>query len=341
MKRYVSLLLAIIFCLPLFGCGKKQGSDTTETTAETAPKAIIGVSLAGGDGEATLALARQFVWELTEAGYIPAVQRADRDTATQIRQIEEMVALGAEAIIVQAADCLSLTETADTLKSKNIPLVACDCLLMNTDALFGCVSYDYVAIGERVAREIVSAKNLDKAKDVTIEFFMGTPEDYNSLLFHQGVMNILKPYLDSGALVCKSGQLTFEDSYTPEDEAQAKTLCALRLKDTYTSQTPLQICLAATDTVANGCRKALEKAGFTRKNWPLITSVGGSEKAAQAVADGYQLLTVKKDPAALVTASVETALTAIAGNPFPAETTLNNYTTDVPVLFLDTQMLDS
>ncbi len=336
MKRLLSLALALLLVLPLFGC--RQAEKTEESVEQ--PRRV-GVSLAGGADPEVVALAEQFEQELTEAGFSPAVQCAEGSADTQIRQIEELITLDCKVIIVQAVDSLALLETEKTLKQKKIPLIACDTLLMDTPSLYGCVTYDYISIGEEVGNAIVSAKKLDKAKGVTIEFFMGAPENNSSLLFHQGVMNVLQPYLDSGALVCKSGQTAYEDTYCLEDQAQAAASCTHRLRDTYTQRKPLEICLAATDAIADGCRQSLEKAGYTRKTWPLITSVGGGEKAVQAVADGYQLLTVKKDPFLMARACADAAKAALAGEKFPADTTLDNHATDVPVMFLDTKFVDS
>lgn len=316
MKRYVSFLLALALAAAFFGCGKKEKAEAPE-------KPLVGVSLAGGADEATARLAEAFETALTEAGFTPAIQLAEKDTATQSRQIRELSQLGAEVIVVQAVDSTALTESAKLLKDQGIFLIGCDSLIMDTEAVYGCVTYDYLSAGETLAQRLVQEKKLDSAEGVTIEFFMGEPENYNSVLFHKGVMLVLQSYLAEGKLLCKSGQSAYEDAYCLEDVQQAKALCTRRLRGTYTQRKPLQICLAATATIAEGCRQALEKTGYTEKTFPLLVS--GPEK----------------DPEALATACAEAVAAALKEEAFPQDATIHNHATDLPVLFLDTKFVNS
>lgn len=331
MKKALVFLLAMVMVFPFFGC------KTEEKAPEKAEKTRIGVSLAGGSDEATIALAEAFEQELTKLGFLPAVQCAEEDHATQIRQIQELISLDVKAVIIQAIDSITLLETEQTLKEKNIPLIGCDTPLMDTDVAYGLVTYDYFAMGQAVANAVIKAKGLDEkdAKPATIELFMGAPEDGNSPLFSQGVQEVLTPYLESGKLVCKSGQIAYEDTYTPGDTESAKSACTRRLRGTYTQRKPLEICIAATDGIADGCRLALDKAGYTRKNWPLLTGAGATENSRQAVKDGYMLLTVEKDPLTLARACAEMAKDAAQGKEISADTTLNNNAMDVPTQFVD------
>lgn len=331
MKKALIFFLAMLLIFSIFGCKKE------ETPPENLEKPLIGVSLAGGSDEATVALAEAFEQELTRLGFVPAVQCAEGDCPAQIRQIEELIALNAKAVIVQAVDSITLLETEQTLKECNIPLIGCDTPLMDTDVAYGLVTYDYFSMGQKVAEAVVKAKGVDdkKAKPTTIELFMGAPEDGNSPLFSQGVLDVLKPYLESGKLVCKSGQTAYEDTYTPDDAESAKAACTRRLRGTYTQRKPLEICIAATDEIADGCRQALDKAGYTRKNWPALTGAGGTEKSRQAVKDDYMLLTVEKDPLTLARACAEMAKDAAQGKKISTDTTLSNNAMDVPTQFVD------
>ena len=59
---------------------------------------------------------------------------------------------------------------------------------------------------------------------------MGSLDDEQALFFYNGLMEKLQPYLDDGTLVCKSGQITFEETGILRwsmDEAQMRKQPAL------------------------------------------------------------------------------------------------------------------
>ena len=324
MKRLFLLLLSLVLSASLLACAADPAP-----TEETEPP-LVGISLAGGGDELTNALADKLETEFPayESGYRVAIQCAAKDPDTQIRQIEELVALGAKCLIIEAVDSLTLSATLSKIE---IPIIACDAMLMDTDKVAACVTYDYEAIGKQMAEAVLAETDLKKP--ATVELFMGAPEHHGSILLHQGILSVLQPYFDEGKLLCKSGQLLYEDTYCVEDTDGARDTCLRRLRGTYTQRKPLNISLCATDTIAGGCRQALEKAGYTRKTWPLIASVGGSSENKQAVADGYQLLSVEKDPLTMARSLAEITHGVLSGGKLP-KTTLHNHIKDVPTVFL-------
>ena len=48
-----------------------------------------------------------------------------------------------------------------------------------------------------------------------IELFAGSPDDNNATFFFNGAMAVLKPYIDTGTLVVKSGQTDFKTGRDP------------------------------------------------------------------------------------------------------------------------------
>ena len=329
MKKLFALLLALCFACLLPGCGEK-----TPDGGKPAGQAggYVGVSLAGPEDSD---LARQMKQQLEDLGLHATVRCAGQDAATQAADLNVLFAQGVQCLIVEAVDSLALLEAQAQYKQKNIPVIACDAMLMDTDWVWGCVSFDYGELGRKMAQNVVQTKKLDQedTKACTIELFMGQPEDNNAYLLHQGALEVLQPYINSGKLVCRSGRISFEDCYTAGDSLVATESCNQRLESHY-QKNPLDICFAATDEIAAGCRQSLELAGYTLENWPILTGQGGNIENIQSVNEGYQLFTYRKDPHLLAQSAAQMAAQAIAGESFASDSVYNNHILDVPAKFL-------
>lgn len=332
MKKWLLFLLAVCLCCFFAGCGEKEGTQQSAGAGK-----LAGVSLAGSE---TDEFSQQIRQQLQLQGFQVEMKHACMDAAQQASQMEELIDAGADCLIVQAVDSVALLEVEAAAKEKEIPIIACDTLLMDTDWVWGCVSYDYEALGAEMAKQVVQAKKLEEIKgSATIEFFMGTPENNNALLLHKGAMSVFEEYLSSGKLVCASGRVSFEDTYVPGGSAQqAQEACYDRLSQHY-GEKKLDICFAGSDEIAAGCRIALDEKGYTRDNWPALIGQGGEN--AQSVKDGYQLCTFQKDDFAMARQCATWALAAVNGENPPKGTTIFNHLKDVPVSYLPASLVES
>lgn len=324
MKKLLALLLALCFACTIPGCGEKPAAEPTSQNT-----AYVGVSLAGQEDSD---LARQMTQQLYKLGIHASVRCAGQDAATQTEDLKVLFAQGVDCLIVEAVDSLALLEVEALYKQRNIPVIACDTMLMDTDWVWGYISYDYMELGRKMAQKVVQAKQLDREDTdaCTIEFFMGQPEDNNAFLLHQGVLEVLQPYINSGKLVCRSGRVGFEDCYTASGTLAAEESCVQRL-ELYSKKKPLDICFAGSDEIATGCRQALDRSGYTRENWPVLVGQGGEAKNLQGIKDGYQLVTYEKNPQQLAQSAAQMAVQAIAGEPFAGDgNPYNNHILDVP-----------
>ena len=354
MKKWIALLLILCMGASLLACGKEQEQEevfsaplltaTEETTQpeeseQTGP--VVGVSLPNSDDSFWKESAQAMKEHLEAQGYTMTALFACDDIDTQHRHIREMLINEVDCVVVAAIDSLSLLTPLDDLQNAGIPVVAYDRLLMNTDAVDGFVTYDYQTMGAQVAQSVIDQKQLDKAERAyTIELFMGAPEDHSALLFYNGVMEVLQPYLDSGALECPSGRLAFEDTCvvmnTMED---AQDACAERLRREYPER-KLDICLAASDTIASGCRAALAEAGKTGDQWPMITGQGGDLGSVKALVNERQVVTVYKDPKAMGIAAADMAIQLLTGNVAQGDgTSSDNYMVQVPTVQMPWELI--
>ena len=303
MRRGIAFLLALLL-LSACGCAK---TDTDLSTYGTTPDNTVADEPTLGKAVGVLLPNdTQIQWQedgkklaegLKELGFEAQIAYGQDDAFKQAEQMEEMVKAGVACLIVAAVDSLALTGVLEQAKSAGIGVIAYDRLLMNTDAVSCYIGYDDLQSGVTMAEQIVKAMQLEIAqaeeKSYTIEFFMGSPENNSAVLQHQGVMQVLQPYLDSGVLVCKTGRTAFEDVCTQDGLGErAKADCQKYLAETY-SEENLDIVCAASDALAGGCIAALEEAGC--KDWPFITGQDGALEGAQRVASGKQTLTLYKN----------------------------------------------
>ena len=113
--------------------------------------------------------------QFEKAGFDVDLQYAgDNDIPTQVAQIENMIATGCKVIVIAAVDGSSLTEVLKTAKQKNIPVIAYDRLIMNSDAVSYYATFDNFKVGTIQGEFLKNALKLDSEKGpFNIELFTG------------------------------------------------------------------------------------------------------------------------------------------------------------------------
>ena len=343
MKKSLALLMAAV-CLLLCACGGQQDQKPTETTAVTAPAGqlgTVGISLPEEDAGWQLQ-AQLLSQQLESLGYSASVAYAGKDASLQKTQLTQLIEEKVRCLIVAAVDAYVLTDVLEQAKLAGISVVAYDRMLMYTDAADLCVQPDSYAAGQALARYILRIQSPNPEAPKTIEFFMGSPDNNNSLLVYRGVMDVLQPYLDSGALVCRSGRTGFEDTYIPGDSVQTVVeYCYDYLTGTYDSGAPDIFC-CATDALAQGCAYALtnfpDKVGKTP---PMIASVGGSLEAVARISGGQQAATVCADLQELTRQCAQLTDQLLRQEQLPQTENQSNGIGETPCCLLPVAVVDS
>lgn len=248
--------------------------------------------------------------QLEAAGYTVDLQYAgDNDIPTQVAQIENMITRGCKALVIAAVDGFSLTEVLKEAKAQKIPVIAYDRLLMNSDAVTYYATFDNWKVGTFQGAYIRDKLNLDKASGpFNIELFTGAPDDNNINFFFGGAMSILKPYITSGKLVVKSGQVTQAQVATPNwstEEAQKRMENLVTANRYGPNRTKLHAVYSSNDSVANGITTALLAAGYTKKDFPIVTGQDCDRTSVKNMIAGTQSMSVFKDTRTLASKVVE------------------------------------
>ena len=298
-KRILAVLLAGAMVFSLAACGSK--SDSTSTSGDSSADSngkTIGVAMPTQSSERWINDGANMKKQLEALGYSVDLQYAEDDVQAQVSQIENLIASEVDCLVVAAVDSSALVNVLAQAKTAEIPVIAYDRLLMDTDAVSYYATFDNKGVGTKIGQYIeenAGLKDLTKDKPKTIEFFMGSPDDNNALFLYNGLMEVLQPYLDSGVLVCESGRTSFDDTCILRwSQETAQQNCENYLSGFYADK-KLDICATAFDGFAYGCKAALEGAGYTSADWPMVTGQDAELMAVKNIIAGTQTMSIYKD----------------------------------------------
>ena len=305
--------------------------EAAAATAATGGKKV-GVAMPTQSSERWINDGANMKAQLEALGYEVDLQYAEDDVQAQVSQIENMIASGVNCLVIASIDSDALVNVEAQAKDAGIPIIAYDRLLMNTDAVSYYATFDNKGVGTAIGKYIEDNANLDPADPKTIEFFMGSPDDNNAHMLYAGLMEVLQPYLDNGALVCKSGRTSFDDTCILRwSQETAQQNCENYLTGFYADE-DLDICATAFDGFAYGCKAALEGAGYTDANWPMITGQDAELMATKNIISGKQTMSIYKDTRLLAEKCVTMVNAVLTGSEpeINDTTTYNNNVLVVP-----------
>ena len=308
MKKILSLVIALAMvvacCACISGTAKAEGK-------------LVGVSMPTQDLQRWNQDGANMEAQLKEAGYEVELLYAANDIPTQVSQVETMIADGCEVLVIASIDGDSLGTVLAQAKEAGIPVIAYDRLIMNSDAVTYYATFDNWLVGVKQGEFIRDALDLDNADGpFNIEFITGDPGDNNINFFFDGAMSILTPYLESGKLVCPSGQTEKAVVATANwatDAAQARFETIL--SSYYADGTQLDAVLCSNDSTSLGVQNAL-KANYTGE-WPVLTGQDCDVLSTISMLEGTQSMSIFKDTRTLA-AQVVTMVTAGLGGPVAA-----------------------
>ena len=270
--------------------------------------------------------------ELEAAGYEVDLQYAGNDVQTQLSQVENMISEGADVVVIAAIEGSSLGEALDMAAENEIPVIAYDRLLMDSDAVSYYATFDNYMVGTVQGTYIKDTLDLDNAEGpFNLEITAGDPGDNNARYFYQGAIDVLQPYIDEGKLVVPSGQIEFDVVATPTwATATAQTRAENILSSNYADGTVLDAWLCSNDSTALGVENALA-ANYTGE-YPIITGQDCDIENTKNMIAGKQAMSVFKDTRTLASQVVKMVGQIIAGEEVDVNDTetYNNNVITVP-----------
>ena len=301
LKKLLALFVTGMMLVFAAGCG---GGGDTASSGSGGDKAAsgggkrIGVAMPTQSSQRWIQDGANMKEKLEKLGYTVDLQYAEDDVQAQVSQIENMITNGADCLVVAAIDSSALVNALDQAKSHNIPVIAYDRLLMDTDSVSYYATFDNKGVGTTIGKYVEKHLGLAEGKGpYNIEFFAGSPDDNNAHFLNAGVFEVLQPYIDKGQLVVPSGQTDFNTICTlrwSQETAQK------RMEDIisgyYSQGKKLDVVISPFDGISYGIAAALEGAGYqVGTNWPLITGQDAELMATKNILSGKQTMTVFKD----------------------------------------------
>lgn len=321
LKKVIALLVASAALLSAVACAGTTTTTTAAaaaaTTAAAAATAKVGVSMPTKDLQRWNQDGANMKKSFEDAGYTVDLQYASNDIATQVSQIENMITGGCTVLVIAAIDGSSLGTVLATAKEANIPVIAYDRLIMDTDAVSYYATFDNYMVGTIQGQYIETTFGLKDGKGpFNMEIFGGSADDNNARFFYQGAYDVLKPYIDSGKLVVVSGQVEFDKIATTAwktENAQARMDNLLTAN--YATGTKLDVVLCSNDSTALGVENSLGNSGdfVVGDNWPVITGQDCDKANTINMIAGKQSMSVFKDTRTLAAKVVEMVSSIVKG----------------------------
>lgn len=239
--------------------------------------------------------------ELKNSGFnVELFFGGDIDVSLQQRQIKRLSNdSNIDALVIGSIDGNALADALTIAKSKKLPVISYDRLITGTDAVTYYATFDNGKVGEIQGKFLIDKLHPTVDDPKNIEIFYGSLDDNNAKFFYGEAMKILQPYIDSGALVIKSGEIKPEETYIPSwrTDLSSKRMDAIMDKVGYGPESGERLdgILSPADCISSGIIFTLKKRGYTVENIPVITGQDSTPDALKNIQEGYQAMTIFKD----------------------------------------------
>lgn len=307
----------------LAACGSST-KTTDQDQGGSAAGALVGVTMPTKSSERWIHDGDNLKKQLEALGYRVDLQYAENDIPTQVNQIENQITKGAKLLIIASIDGTAITTQLQEAADKKIPVIAYDRLIRNSPNVNYYATFDNYKVGVQQATSLLVGLGLKKqdGSDGTatgpfnIELFAGSPDDNNATFFFNGAMDTLKPYIDKGTLVVKSGQTDFKTvAILRWDPATAQKRMEDLLTKTYSKGDKVQGVLSPYDGLSIGILSALKSSGYgtAGQPYPIVTGQDAEVASVKSIIAGEQFATIYKDTRELAKVTVKMADAVLKG----------------------------
>ncbi|EWM09961.1 multiple monosaccharide ABC transporter substrate-binding protein [Kutzneria sp. 744] len=323
--RWATAGVALCIGAALTACGSAVKTVDQAPAAGSNAGALVGVTMPTKSSERWIHDGDNIRSSLEKLGYKVDLQYAENDIPTQANQIENQITKGAKALIVASIDGTALTTQLQDAADRHIPVIAYDRLIRNTSTVDYYATFDNFKVGVEQATSLLTGLKVKKADGsddpsvkgpLDIELFAGSPDDNNATFFFNGAMSVLKPYLDKGTLVVRSGQTDFATcAILRWDPATAQKRMEDLLTKTYNGGAKVAGVLSPYDGLSIGILSALKSNGYgtAGQPYPVVTGQDAEVASVKSIVAGEQYSTVFKDTRQLAKTAVDMAQAVLTG----------------------------
>jgi putative multiple sugar transport system substrate-binding protein len=353
LAKLATASVGLALAMAMTACGSSTKTVDQDTTSSAAPGAaggaLVGVTMPTKSSERWIGDGNNVKSALEKLGYKVDLQYAENDIPTQVNQIENQITRGAKLLVIASIDGTAITTQLQEAADKKIPVIAYDRLIRNSPNVDYYATFDNFKVGVQQATSLLVGLGLKKedgsdgdAKGpFNIELFAGSPDDNNATFFFNGAMETLKPYIDKGTLVVKSGQVDFKTvAILRWDPATAQKRMEDVLTKTYSGgDAKVQGVLSPYDGLSIGILSALKSNGYGTADqpYPVVTGQDAEAASVKSIIAGEQYATIYKDTRQLADVTVKMADAVLKGGKAEVNNTTDydNGSKVVPSYLLD------
>ncbi|MFF4326112.1 multiple monosaccharide ABC transporter substrate-binding protein [Streptomyces sp. NPDC001591] len=307
MRKLSAGLVTLGLALSLAACGQSANGAGDSGGGKDAQGGLVGISMPTKSSERWINDGANMVKEFQAKGYKTDLQYGDNVVENQVSQVENMITKGARLLVIAAIDGSSLTNVLQRAADAHVRVISYDRLIRGTGNVDYYATFDNFKVGVLQGSYIVDKLDLKDGKGpFNVELFAGSPDDNNAAFFYNGAMSVLKPYIDSGKLVVRSGQTTLEQVATLRwDGGLAQSRMDNLLSKSYTTAR-VDAVLSPYDGISIGIISSLKGAGYgPGRPLPVVTGQDGELASVKSIIAGEQTQTVYKDTRQLAKAAVQ------------------------------------
>jgi len=291
-RRSLFVILAVLVVLTACGRGgpAKQGARPL----------TIGLSLDTLREERWQRDRDLFVARAQELGARVLVQAANNNEVVQNAQAENLLTQGVDVLVVAPHNSKTAATIVEAAHRAGVQVIAYDRLISDSDVdLY--ISFDNERVGELQAGYAVQ-----RAPRGRYALIGGSPADNNALLYHQGQMNVLKPFVERHEI----------EIVTDQYAADWQPVQALKIMENALTRNDNRIdaVVASNDGLAGGAIQALAEQGLAGKI--VVTGQDAELSACQRIVGGTQSMTIYKPIRTLARKAAEIAVAMAKKQPY-------------------------
>ena len=340
MKKILILLATLIFMISVSGCGENSGGEKNSSSNGK----VIGVSMPTQTAQRWIQDGDHIKSNLEKKGYSVNLKYAEDDIEIQVKQISEMIENNVSCLVIASIDSTKLVDVLEKAKEKNIPVIAYDRLLMDTDSVSYYATFDNKGVGILIGRYVEEKLDLRTSdKTFNVEFFAGSPDDNNAKFLNDGVFEILQPYIDKGKLKVLSSETDFEKICTLRWSGETAEKRMKKILNDYYKDEKIDAVISPYDGISYGIISALKDSGYkVGEDFPLITGQDADLQAIKNILNGEQSMTIFKDTRILAEKCVQMVEAVLSGKVPQINDTISydNHKLIVPAFLCEPVVID-
>lgn len=286
-KRIAALLVAAMLTLMAVGCSapasgvpQTSGADSSTTTSQRAD--INGMKIGWSQRGMILAwweaMVSAGVAQAEELGANVVVVDAQNKPEKQLADVEDLIAQGCEAIIIDACDPIAIKSALDNAINQGIPVIAVDSSIEQTTiAVKTFITSDNYTIGYNSGYTL--AKNWNSSKTPNVAVMSGGMGDVEGYQRRMGFIAGFSEYQYEQFGLC--GINVVAQRYAGDWDGDRAMTQMQDILTKYPNQ--IDIIFSEGDAMAIGCVNAIELSG---QKLPLIAGIDGQREALELIKEG-------------------------------------------------------